>query len=303
MPNTSLRSNLLTFTIRRTLRIFPLYYLTLICLFIFDFQNSRQHWLPLTTYSWNYFCFNGGPFYLWSLSVEEQFYILWPFLVLFFRFYKNTLTAITIILITVSYSQIIFGIIPSLNSFNYTGLPNRMGSLCAGALTAICSIQHAMPRFVLRSKFIELLLALILLWCMACVRSNLSNPVGNIASFLSMAICSILLLCKCIRGQFAFQVTKVLFSSKHIQYLGTVSYGVYLIHAPLGTWFRNDIFGPLWHTIPFENLGLLEKIKWHSWVLSFPLVTLLSIGAATLSYIFIERPLTDFRNRFFSVKN
>jgi peptidoglycan/LPS O-acetylase OafA/YrhL len=82
-----------SFFVRRVLRIFPLYYATLVVLFVLlpglnlvpPFGGD-----PLLELSyWGYFSNWYGPFHpgvdsvshFWSLASEEQFYLLWPFVV------------------------------------------------------------------------------------------------------------------------------------------------------------------------------------------------------------------------------
>jgi peptidoglycan/LPS O-acetylase OafA/YrhL len=76
-----------TFYFRRTLRIFPIYYLTLIFLYLFSFKGLDGKTIWYALYASNIYTFihqkwDGiiGP--LWSLAVEEQFYLVWPFLIL-----------------------------------------------------------------------------------------------------------------------------------------------------------------------------------------------------------------------------
>jgi peptidoglycan/LPS O-acetylase OafA/YrhL len=72
-----------TFYIRRTLRIFPLYYATILLLDLAGRHVSFAFWIYLQDF---YYAANwpiGEPIHFWSLAIEEQFYLLWPFVVLF----------------------------------------------------------------------------------------------------------------------------------------------------------------------------------------------------------------------------
>jgi peptidoglycan/LPS O-acetylase OafA/YrhL len=88
----------LSFYVRRALRIFPLYYAFLLIAFALFPSLVASDWLPVAGDRWIYFCYLTnwlalwkGPWrhsvlaHLWSLAVEEQFYLCWPLLVWMLR--------------------------------------------------------------------------------------------------------------------------------------------------------------------------------------------------------------------------
>jgi peptidoglycan/LPS O-acetylase OafA/YrhL len=86
---TSRGSLLGRFYIRRALRILPLYYLVLLILGILNVTNIRQRiWWHVGYLANVYFSYVDLSSYarerhFWSLAVEEQFYLVWPLLILF----------------------------------------------------------------------------------------------------------------------------------------------------------------------------------------------------------------------------
>jgi peptidoglycan/LPS O-acetylase OafA/YrhL len=89
------------FYMRRVLRIWPLYYLMiLISVFIVPIVFSFFEFSIKNGYTWNEMKFYllflpnlsksmghhiNGAVHLWSVGVEEQFYFIWPFIILWFR--------------------------------------------------------------------------------------------------------------------------------------------------------------------------------------------------------------------------
>ena len=96
------------FYIRRTIRIFPVYYLLLIIYFIFQlvgwFDFTTGSWLRSISYSKDFPITAGSDWetgHLWSLSVEEHFYLLWPFLFKYLKKQKIPFAFLVIIAVTI----------------------------------------------------------------------------------------------------------------------------------------------------------------------------------------------------------
>ena len=74
------------FYLRRGLRLFPLYFLVVAIIAVFS-QELRDAWPYYTFYGVNFWVAKnmqwGVATHFWTLGVEEQFYLLWPLVVLF----------------------------------------------------------------------------------------------------------------------------------------------------------------------------------------------------------------------------
>lgn len=87
LKSINLKKALKIFYINRTLRIFPIYYLVLILFFFVNIEGWSGNYFYFLTYTTNFRLFEiqewVGPFsHLWSLAIEEQFYLIWPIILL-----------------------------------------------------------------------------------------------------------------------------------------------------------------------------------------------------------------------------
>lgn len=75
------------FFARRVLRIFPIYYLLLLLLYGLNMGDVVSNIWYYLTYTINIVYYKTGQLnavsYIWTLAVEEQFYLLWPWLIVF----------------------------------------------------------------------------------------------------------------------------------------------------------------------------------------------------------------------------
>ncbi|MDQ6814433.1 MAG: acyltransferase [Bacteroidota bacterium] len=99
--------SLRSFYIRRTIRIFPIYYFLLAVYLILQLAGvlnfSTNSWITSLTYTKYFTVTNGSEWesgHLWSLSIEEHFYLIWPLIFKFLKKYRIFLAFAIIIIVT-----------------------------------------------------------------------------------------------------------------------------------------------------------------------------------------------------------
>ena len=165
------------FYMRRVLRIFPLYYGVLILVFLvaplfailrgptLDYLVDRQAWAWL--YAVNVYIAREGDWafsyldHLWSLAVEEHFYLVWPFVVGLLAWRPRTLIMVSLGIALGAMLARLTGSLMGVNWWaTYVLTPFRLDGLALGACLAIAVRQpgglprllHALPKVASRGR-------------------------------------------------------------------------------------------------------------------------------------------------------
>src|SRR5262249_32690328 len=134
-----------SFYVRRVLRIFPLYYLTLIVAFLalphlMDLgdwpEQARRYEIWHWSYLTNWFGSVPGLSHFWSLAVEEQFYLIWPFVV-FSLSTDRLMRTCGALVVTALLIRIVMVVGHAPVSWNYTFTITRWDALGCGAAIAV----------------------------------------------------------------------------------------------------------------------------------------------------------------------
>jgi peptidoglycan/LPS O-acetylase OafA/YrhL len=302
-----------SFYARRTLRIFPLHYALLALFFLVvpalphagsgviarEIGEYAQI-APDQWWFWAYlgniyfashgFAGHGIPDVLWSLAIEEQFYVAWPVAVLLLprRALAWTCAALATLAIAFRLAMAARGMDPTA-VFLLT--PGRIDGLAIGALVAIVARSQAADVVLARSGIAMVVIGALPLAWSAATAGPLDEYSGHMQSFGFTALALVG------GGVVAFVVADPgsaaarLLSMAPLRILGKYAFALYLFHLSIqpvlrSVLFRAEAVPTLWGShLP----GLLA--------FDFMLVTT-SLGAAWLSWNLFERHFLRLKDRF-----
>jgi peptidoglycan/LPS O-acetylase OafA/YrhL/lysophospholipase L1-like esterase len=205
--------------------------------------------------------------HLWSLGVEEQFYIFWPLILMLV--YKSTnkmrfaLSITFIALLSFALGEIYFAKDPS---FVYYMLPTRAGELLIGALVAVAinkSVPTQLSRFYrewLSATGVALLIASFVLLS----EEGVFPGYQAIPPTLGVALLIFI-------GHYGKNWTTLWLTLKPMGWVGLISYSAYLWHWPILAFYRYGQF----------DINLL----------SGSLILISTLFLAWLTYKYVEQPL------------
>jgi len=294
------------FYVRRVLRIFPVYYATLAFLFLVlplvlrpvpaDLADTvrLQPWYWLYGVNIMEVLQPAAPFFhtghLWSLSVEEQFYLAWPLLIWLVprRYLVHLCMAAIAVGIGFRAATWALHVRPVAQ---YVLTPARLDALAAGALLALLVRSAAGSAFLRRNYQrigIVAFLGLLPMWIYRG-RLDYRDPETLIAGLVLIAVAA----CALIAALLDNPDRPVLrpFQARWLRYVGRVSYGTYIFHWILVIPTRG--IAAYLRTVP-RPFGSLLPIEF-GWML---FMISLSVGVASVSFYLLERPFLRLKDRF-----
>ena len=279
------------FHARRVLRLFPVYFLVLGVCWAVGVPALRDHPASLVTFTYNNFLTGQGWFdayvgHLWSLSVEQQFYLAWPFLMLLTP--RPLLAAVAVATIIVAeFARHYYLSADPTGMGYYVATLSCADAFAVGALVSMASRAASVPagvRWLLHPRATALALAGVVTgpWWVEFHPPGLGYANGLLYDFVrTTAVAGI--LWGALRG-FGGRLGAAL-SCRPAARVAAVSYGLYVYH-------------PLVPPVVGHALAAIGGAGANR-VLPTALIALaLSIGLSMLSWQVFERPITDLKRHF-----
>lgn len=288
-----------TFYVRRALRIFPLYYITLLVVFalatLMSHTRSSATRLLLTNQPW-YWAYgvnvliarNGssivpwGLSHLWSLSVEEQFYLVWPTVVWFTSSAGVRRLAIAVLLL----EPIVRLVAPHLG-ISPTGIYaltlTRLDPLAIGAFLATAIRRETDVQLLSNYKLVGAVGGAALVIQMLATRTSLSpsERATQLAGFSCIAVVFGAFLGAAILGPPGGALRRFL-EKPLLRTFGRYSYAMYIVHYPFIHMVARVL--PTSDTVRLGNVMLLPFLT------TAVIVVASSLAIAKVTWTFIEQP-------------
>lgn len=302
------------FVARRALRIFPLYYGVLLLIFValpllglqpplYAEEAPHQIWLWTYLYNWTGVLYNGPDSlpHFWSLSVEEQFYLVWPLLVLGLKRPVRIAWACVVIAIVSDACRGVFyqqGVPPDAI---YSWTITRVDALALGGLAA-AALRHPPATAWLkqhRRAATQGMLALFVVSALVTHNFPRSTLLGMVLGYSVLALtCAGIILAANRLDVLARQPSAASHTRPFwyrgltwgpLRSIGKYSYGMYVFHKPLHENFSR---------IVLNKLGV--QAAGHLLVATLHLVALTAItyALAWLSYHLYEVHFLRLKRRF-----
>lgn len=297
------------FYIRRILRIWPLYYIIFILgFFILPFipfmsagrltVDMMKHYTP--HFLLNFFMlpnisrallpvipYNGQA---WSIGVEEQFYLIWPLLIKYSRNYLRTVLSVVFI-----YVFLLALVLPAANKFlpegamhnfihGFTRVVRQTPIVCMGI-----GATGAYLLYFEKKKFLDFIFSRVFQYFLYAITFLMLASVIKYTLWLQMFIS---VLFTCIIVNIAANPASIFrLNNRGMNYLGKISYGMYMYHSIVIIAVINLT------RMYFDHLSFAIGLGLHLVIIGA------TIGVSAISYRYLEEPFLRLKLKFTKVRS
>ena len=228
------------FYARRMLRILPLYYAALIFLFgvpmlvtlphgfHIPFRDQLWFWFYIQNYHWKGGILAGWTGHLWSLAIEEQFYLVWPLVILLASRKQAIAVCVGLVAVSVLYRAYAQNFDPRLDTYYVTQA--RLDGLAVGsAIALIVADRGWLAR--LRRYAPAVGSVAVVVFIVSRIKFHVTGPVLWPLGYLSVAVFygCVLVVALCATPSSLARIVR----SRFLRFYGRYSYALYVIHLPV----------------------------------------------------------------------
>jgi len=218
----------------------------------------------------------------WSLAIEEQYYLVWPLIVLWLERSMRDTTRKGLVLVACALALALYRAV-MVGTYSperiYFGLDTHMDGLVLGSgLSYLVKSGIYRRSAMLNGKALALLVvpACIVLLLILCY-VNWRSPWMGRFGFAAAAVAAALIVYDLVAGPASWLRSPL--SLPPVTYIGRISYGLYLFHMPL--------FQAVDYALPDTSLRLRAPFK-----------IILAVAVASASYYGVERRFLKLKQRF-----
>ncbi len=293
------------FYVRRILRIWPLYYLIVIVGFFilpkFDIfhisyleesfksnftENLILYVLILPNLAFSLFPAVPNIGQAWSIGVEEQFYLVWPWIISKSKNILKTLLVIIISLFLLKVGVLILGKI--YNGAAWYGplklmvAMSKFECMAIGGIGAYFLFSKSTILKICHHKYILVLSILAIPLLIYITPNSLQDGIHIVYSILFLIIIL----------NISNNTLKLNFENRLFNYLGKISYGIYMYHF---------MIIPVVLSMIKSNYHMGSEMAIN--VLIYSAVIIITICISGISYHFIERPFINLKSKYSPIKS
>jgi peptidoglycan/LPS O-acetylase OafA/YrhL len=259
------------FYARRALRILPLAWVTVAVVASITGQYRGALWYAGFILNW----LPNPPAprmlaHYWTLAVEEQFYLLWPLVVLMLRPRELMAMCVAIPLLDSIVRLALYTMHPGFATEHFLGnaTVTRADPLALGALLAVLLYQQrrVATRYLIATGAASLAVLAGLLFISQRTGRLIGSEYALQPLLIAVAVAVVL--------QLTIQLAPPWLEARWLAWVGSVSYGLYLLHGVMAPWFRTHV-----QSIPLRAGALLGA----------------SLVVAAISWNVLERPFLAFK--------